>query len=120
MRHIQNTGKKAVVEIIKETRSSSRWELVVLRCDIYLFCVQNCVLFFSAKTVDFGVQVPFYNHQLSINENTRAFVHFSNLEKCTKATVKLNRVNVFGENGTPKSTSTHEPFMTEGPAVNFR
>jgi hypothetical protein len=83
----------------------------------FIFLRAKLRAFFPAKTVDFGV--PFYNHQLSINENTRAFVHFSNLEKCTKATVKLNRVNVFGENGTPKSTSTHDPFTTDGPAVKF-
>jgi hypothetical protein len=71
-----------------ETRSSSRWELVVLGCDIFV-------------RVDFAV--PFYAHQLSINEDTRAFIHSSYTEECMNASAKLNRVNVCCEKGTAKS-----------------
>jgi acetoin utilization deacetylase AcuC-like enzyme len=42
--------------------------------------------------------------QLSINEETRAFAHFSNTEECANASAKLNRVNIACENGTPKSS----------------
>jgi L-cystine uptake protein TcyP (sodium:dicarboxylate symporter family) len=46
-------------------------------------------------TVDFGV--PFDTHQLSINEDTRAFIHSSNIEECAKASANLNCVNIFWE-----------------------
>jgi hypothetical protein len=71
------------------TSSSSRWDLIVLACDIFVF---------------FHFGVPFCTHQKSINEDTRAFIHFSNTEECANASAKLNRVNISCENGTPNSS----------------
>jgi hypothetical protein len=52
----------------------------------------------------FHFGVPFCTHQLSINEYSSAFAHFSNTEECANASTKLNHVNISCENSTPKSS----------------
>jgi hypothetical protein len=43
-------------------------------------------------------------HQLSINEDTRAFADSSVSEESANASAELNRVNISCENDTPKSS----------------